>query len=98
MRPESAGSRGPIGRQPKLSPTGYRVSSRRREELLMAGRFVSRASLQDIIDYAVTDFLDRLRDDAPEFDETLKLVEQYQQRKAGVRSVGEADASKSRKP
>ena len=97
-RPATAGSRGPIGRQPTLSPTGYRVSARRRNELLMAGRFTDLGSLQDIIDLAVTEFLERLCNDVDGFVEALNAAEQNVQRRAGIRSVGEAGATKMHKP
>lgn len=96
-RPENAGSRGPVGRKPVLSPTGYRVSDRRRFELRMAGSYMGKESLQDIIDLAVTQFLDRLRDDDPEFERSVNSAERHRQRQAGVRSLGEAAQSKMRK-
>ena len=83
-RPTAAGSRGPVGRQPSLSPTGYRVSDRRRFELRMAGMFTGHESLQDIIDLAVTEFLDRLRQQ-PGFQAALTAAELEQQRRAGIR-------------
>lgn len=82
-QPARAGARGPIGRQPALSPTGYRVSDRRRFELRMAGMFTGQESLQDIIDLAVTEFLDRLRE-RPGFLEALAAAEREQQRRAGI--------------
>jgi hypothetical protein len=93
-RPVTAGSRGPISRQLELSPTGYRVSERRRFELRLAGPFTGRESLQDIIDLAVTEFLDRLRDDVPGFVEALAAAEHAQQRRAGVQSVDVARTKK----
>lgn len=83
-RPATAGSRGPVGRQPTLAPTGYRASDRRRFELRMAGLFTGHESLQDIIDLAVTEFLDRLGD-TPGFSEALTAAEREQQRRAGIR-------------
>jgi hypothetical protein len=83
-RPTTAGSRGPVGRQPTLSPTGYRVSDRRRFELRMACLFTGQESLQDIVDLAVTEFLDRLRQQAG-FQGALTAAEQEQQRRAGIR-------------
>lgn len=85
VRPETAGARGPVGRQPALSPTGYRVSDRRRFELRMAGLFTGHESLQDIIDLAVTEFLDRLREQ-PGFQTALTAAEHEQQRRAGIRT------------
>ncbi len=87
-RPVTAGSRGPIGRQPTLSPSGYRVSDRRRFELRMAGMFTGHESLQDIIDLAVTEFLDRLRT-RPGFLDAVAAAEREQQRRAGVHPVDE---------
>jgi hypothetical protein len=96
-RPEWAGSRGPVGRETKLSPSGYRVSNRRRFELRVAGSFTGRDSLQDTIDLAVTEFLDRLRSDADGFVEALASAEREQQRRAGVQSVGEGRANETSK-
>jgi hypothetical protein len=84
-RPVTAGARGPIGRQPAMSPTGYRVPDRRRFELRMAGLFTGQESLQDIVDLAVTEFLDRLRE-SPGFLEALAAAEREQQRRAGIHS------------
>jgi hypothetical protein len=50
----------------------------------MAGLFTGHESLQDIIDLAVTEFLDRLRGQ-PGFSEALTAAEQEQQRRAGIR-------------
>lgn len=85
-RSRSAGSRGPIGRQPTLSPSGYRVSDRQRFELRMAALFTGQESLQDVINLAVTEFLDRLRG-VPGFLESLTAAEREQQRRAGVRPM-----------
>lgn len=85
-RPSTAGSRGPIGRQPTLSPSGYRVSARRRFELRMAGMFTGHESLQDIIDLAVNEFLDHLRA-RPGFLDALAAAEREQQRRGGVHPV-----------
>jgi hypothetical protein len=83
-----AGSRGPISRQPALSPTGYRVSDRRRFELRMAAMFTGQESLQDVIDLAVGEFLDHLRS-SPGFLDALAAAEREQQRRAGVHPVDE---------
>lgn len=61
LRPVSAGSRGPVRKQPPSAPTGYRVDDRRRFELQMAGSFTGRETLQGVIDLAVDEFLARLR-------------------------------------
>jgi hypothetical protein len=70
------------------------VSERRRFELRLAGSFTGRESLQDIIDLAVTEFLDRLRDDVLGFTEALAAAERAQQRRAGVQSVDVARTKK----
>jgi len=85
-RPTTAGTRGPVSRQPTLSPTGYRVSDRRRFELRMAGLFTGHESLQDIIDLAVSEFLDRLREQSG-FQAALTAAELEQQRRAGIRTT-----------
>lgn len=51
----------------------------------MAGLFTGHEFMQDIIDQAVTEFLDRLRD-RPGFSEALTAAEQEQQQRAGIRS------------
>lgn len=94
-RPRSAGSRGPIGRQPTLSPSGYRVTDRQRFELRMAALFTGQESLQDVINLAVTEFLDRLRG-VPGFLESLTAAEREQRRRAGVRPMSGADADADR--
>ena len=54
----------------------------------MAGLFTGHESLQDIIDLAVTEFLDRLRA-RPGFLDALAAAEHEQQRRAGVQPVEE---------
>lgn len=85
-RPATAGTRGPIGRQPALAPTGYRVSDRRRFELRMAALFTGQDALQDVIDLAVTEFLERLHG-SPGFLKALADAEREQRRRAGVKPV-----------
>jgi hypothetical protein len=85
-RPETAGSRGPVRREPALSPSGYRISERRRFELQAAILYTGVAGLQGIIDLAVTEFLDRMRIE-PGFNETLDHAERSQRRRAGVRQL-----------
>jgi len=72
------------------------VSDRRRFELRQAGLFTGQDSLQDTIDLAVTEFLDRLRNDASGFVEALESAEREQRRRAGVQSVGETGPAKMR--
>jgi hypothetical protein len=96
-RPATAGSRGPVGRPEKLTPSGYRVSDRRRFELRAAGPYIGAESLQEIIDLAVTEFLNRLREGTPGFAETLETAERARRERAGVRTLGDAGSSKMRK-
>jgi hypothetical protein len=85
-RPETAGSRGPVRREPSLSPSGYRISERRRFELQAASLYTGAAGLQGTIDLAVSEFLDRMHTE-PGFSETLDQAERSQQRRAGVRQL-----------
>lgn len=57
----------------------------------MAGVFTGQESLQDVIDLAVTEFLDRLRT-SPGFLDALAAAEGELQRRAGVRPVNEGGA------
>ena len=52
----------------------------------MAGLFTGHESLQDIIDLAVTEFLDRLREQSG-FQAALTAAELEQQRRAGIRTT-----------
>jgi hypothetical protein len=67
------------------------VSDRHRFELRMAALFTGQESLQDVINLAVTEFLDRLRG-VPGFLESLAAAEREQQRRGGVRPIGDINA------
>jgi hypothetical protein len=82
-RPSNAGSRGPVRREPASSPSGYRISDRRRFELQAAALFTGATGLQGVIDLAVTEFLDRQRK-VPGFIDALTNAENNQRRRAGV--------------
>ncbi|MDQ2708779.1 MAG: hypothetical protein M3Z25_14575 [Actinomycetota bacterium] len=69
-----------------MAPTGYRVSARRRFELVMAQGFTGTESLQAVIDLAVTEFLDRCRAE-PGFLDALTSAERAQQRRTHVRPL-----------
>jgi hypothetical protein len=61
-RPASAGRRGPIARQPAKAPSGYRIDDRTKFELQAAAFFTGcELTLQSVLDLAVAEFLDRLR-------------------------------------
>jgi hypothetical protein len=85
-RPESAGRRGPIARQPQRRPTGFRIDDRTRFELQAAALYVGCDNLQAVLDLAVGEFLDRLRQ-VEGFEETLRSAELQQQRRARVRRL-----------
>jgi hypothetical protein len=61
----------------------------------MAALFTGQESQQDVINLAVTEFLDRLRG-APGFLEALKAAEREQQRRAGVRPMNDTNAGTDR--
>ncbi|MBM7784800.1 hypothetical protein JOD67_001480 [Tenggerimyces flavus] len=59
-RPHGAGRRGPVAREPVLSPTGYRISERTKFELVAAMSYTGATTLQAVIDIAVAEFLERM--------------------------------------
>ena len=85
-RPRSAGSRGPVAASPRPVPTGYRVTPRRKFELLGALNFVGATTLQGVIDVAVDEFLGHMRG-TPGYSDGLAAAEAEQRRRAGVRAV-----------
>lgn len=82
--------RGPAPNPDRGKPSGYRVTARRRFELSMAAIFVGTSSLQDTIDLAVTEFLERMGDE-PGFREALTAAERSQRRRAGVGELRRPD-------
>ena len=86
QRPASAGRRGPIRASPPTAPSGYRISEQRRFELQGAAWFTGTQTLQAVIDLAVSEFLDRVRDE-PGFTEAQANAERAVQRRAGVRRL-----------
>lgn len=52
---------GPKPTGPPKEPSGYRITELRRRELRMAGLFTGKDSLQEVIDAAVDEFLDRVK-------------------------------------
>lgn len=89
-RPEGAGARGPVRRRPALSPSGYRISERRKFELTAAALFTGAGNLQAVIDLAVDEFLDRVREE-PGFTDTLINAENSQRRRAGIREISDSN-------
>lgn len=85
-RPRTAGARGPVAASPHPVPTGYRVTPRRKFELLGAMNFVGATALQGVIDIAVDEFLNRMRG-TPGYSDALTASEAEQRRLAGVRTV-----------
>jgi hypothetical protein len=86
QRPRTAGARGPVAANPRPVPTGYRVTPRRKFELLGALNFVGATTLQGVIDVAVDEFLNRMRGTSG-YTDALAAAEAEQQRRAGVRTV-----------
>jgi len=83
--PDGAASkrRGPTPNPDRGTPSGYRVSARTRFELGMAQSFLGTRTLQETIDVAVHEFLERLRTEEG-FESALSAAEASQQRRAGV--------------
>lgn len=88
----SAGSRGPIARQPRKSPTGFRIDPRTQFELQAAALFTGCSTLQGVLELAVNEFLENLRQQAG-FRETLDAAERAQQQRAGVIPLGDKPTS-----
>jgi hypothetical protein len=77
------------GRQPDpdpRTPSGYRITDRRRFELSMAQPFVGKFSLQDVIDVAVSEFLEGLYS-VEGFRTALHSAEKSQRDRSGVPSI-----------
>lgn len=86
-RPVSAGRRGPLARQPSRMPTGFRIDDRTRFELQAAALYTGcNSNLQSVLDLAVAEFLERLKQ-VEGFQDTLRNAERERQRRAGVRHV-----------
>jgi hypothetical protein len=77
------GSRGPVPNPDRGTPSGYRVNARQRFELTMAQSFLGARSLQETVDTAVSELIDRLTSE-PGFVEALAAAEASQRRRAGV--------------
>ena len=89
-RPASGGSRGPVARQPRRTPTGYRIDDRTRFVLRAAALYTGCDNLQGVLDLAVAEFLDRLKD-VKGFQQTLRDAERAQQQRARIRRVPRPD-------
>lgn len=84
------GSRGPVPNPDRGTPSGYRVTGRQRFELTMAQIFLGTRSLQETVDIAVSELLDRLRSE-PGFTDALAAAEASQRRRAGVPALPSRD-------
>lgn len=82
-RTARAGRRGPIPDPERGTPSGYRVKARTRFELGMAQSFLGTKSLQETIDVAVRELLDRLRA-VDGFTDALVAAEASQRRRGAV--------------
>jgi hypothetical protein len=78
--------RGPKPNPDRGTPCGYRLTDRMKFDLSMAGLFVGTTSLQDTIDIAVKEFLDRMLT-IPGYREALRSAEGNQRRRADVRTI-----------
>src|SRR4051812_13144423 len=87
--------RGPKPNSDRGAPSGYRVNARIRFELQVAAAFVGASTLQQTLDIAVQEFLDRLHQDAPGFTTAVASAERHQQHRAGLRNLPALDDSAS---
>ena len=86
QRPASVGRRGPLAREPRLKPSGFRISERTRFELQAAALYTGCTTIQAVLEIAVTEFLERMASEDG-FRETLAKAEAAQRRRAGIPSV-----------
>jgi hypothetical protein len=91
-RPRSAGSRGPIARQPGKAPTGFRIDPRTQFQLQAAALFTGCSTLQSVLELAVNEFLENMKKQAG-FRQTLDAAERAQQQRAGVIPLGHKPTS-----
>ncbi|MDX1873412.1 hypothetical protein SBI67_14920 [Mycolicibacterium sp. 120266] len=89
--PTRRGRRGPTPDPDPRSPSGYRISDRRRFELAMAQPFVGKFTLQDVIDVAVTEFLER-QYNVEGFRAALHNAENNQRARRRVPTIGSDQA------
>lgn len=78
---------GPTPKPDRGAPIGYRVTARRRFELVVAQGFTGTHNLQGVVDVAVEALLADLRT-RPGFENALKDAEQEQRRRANVAIIG----------
>lgn len=83
--------RGPKPNPDRGSNTGYRLNTRARFELQIAGAFVGTETLQATLDVAVNEFLARLHREAEGFEAAIAAAERHQQRRSGVQRLGDED-------
>lgn len=82
--------RGPKPKPDRGTPSGYRVSDRTRFELQMAALFVGTRTVQDTIDVAVSEFIERLRRN-PGYQAALDAAESSQRVRAAVPTLKPSD-------
>jgi hypothetical protein len=88
--PPQAHRRGPKPNPDRGKTTGYRATARTRFELQVAGPFVDGANLQETVDIAVSEFLERMRAVAG-YTSALLAAEASQRARAGVRDINSDD-------
>jgi hypothetical protein len=79
--------RGPKPNPSRGTPTGYRIADRTRFELQVAAAFVGARSLQETVDIAVAEFLERQHQVAG-FKDALTAAEANQRARGGIPTVG----------
>lgn len=77
---------GPKPNPDRGQPTGYRATDRQRFALRVAGTFVGTKNLQETINLAVDEFLDRQRQ-VRGFLDALEAAEASQRERAGVPTI-----------
>lgn len=79
--------RGPKPNPSRGTPTGYRITDRARFELQIAAAFVGTRSLQETIDMAVAEFLERHHEVAG-FKDAVAAAEASQRARGGIPTIG----------
>ncbi|MDP3950542.1 hypothetical protein [Microbacterium sp.] len=82
--------RGPKPNPNRGTPTGYRIADRTRFELQIAAAFVGARSLQETMDIAVAEFLER-QYQVDGFKRAVAAAEANQRARSGIPTVGSTE-------